>query len=181
MNHETNQNMTSANLTKTRRMVLTGLFFAVALVLSMVENSFAPLPLAVPGVKFGLSNIAVMYALFFLGVYPAIAIAGLKALFVVIIRGPVAGFLSACGGLLSVAIMALLILIFKDKISYLLLSIFGAIFHNVGQFTAVSIIYTSLNLWVYLPVLLISGVFAGLITSTLLKVILPALQKVGLK
>jgi heptaprenyl diphosphate synthase len=48
-------------------LVLTSLIFAAALVLAVVENALPPLPIAVPGVKFGLSNIAVMYALFFLG------------------------------------------------------------------------------------------------------------------
>ena len=48
-------------------LVLTSLIFSAALVLAIVENTLPALPIAVPGVKFGLSNIAVMYALFFSG------------------------------------------------------------------------------------------------------------------
>lgn len=166
-------------MTKTKLLVLTSLLFAVALVLSIVENSMPSVNLLVPvpGIKLGLSNIAVMYALFFLDRKPAFAIAVLKGLFVVMTRGPIAGILSLSGGILSVLVMTLLIYVFKDRISYLVLSIFGSITHNVGQFIVVSLIYTNIYLWVYLPVLLISGVVAGIATSTLLRFILPAFNR----
>ncbi|HEY5585404.1 MAG TPA: Gx transporter family protein [Ruminiclostridium sp.] len=170
-------NKSTANLQKTKLLVLTALLFAIALVLSVVENSFPTISLPAPGVKLGLSNIAVMYALFFLGKKQAFTIAILKALFVFITRGPIAGLLSFSGGILSLVIMSLLILIFKDKISYFVLSIFGSIFHNVGQFITISFIYTNMYLWFYLPFLLIAGVIAGMATSTLLRFILPAFKR----
>lgn len=168
------------NSLQIRQMVLTGLLFAVVLVLSILENQL-PMPVPVPGVKLGLSNIVVMYSLFFVGKKQAFLLAVLKSLFVFMTRGAVAALLSLCGGVLSILMMTMLLLIFKDKISYLILSIAGAVFHNVGQFIAICLLYTSLNLWVYLPVLLISGVIAGVATSTLLKFSLPALQRVGLR
>ncbi len=54
-----------ASKSRTQELVLAAMIFATALVLSIIENMLPPLPIAVPGVKFGLSNIAVMYALFF--------------------------------------------------------------------------------------------------------------------
>jgi len=170
-------NKITSNLSKTKLLVLTALLFAVALVLSVVENSLPTISLPVPGIKLGLSNIVVMYALFFLGKKQAFIIAILKALFVVITRGPIAGLLSLCGGILSLVVMSLLILIFKDKISYFVLSIFGSISHNVGQFIVISFIYTNMYLWFYLPFLLIAGVIAGMATSTLLRFILPAFKR----
>lgn len=162
---------------KTRRLALTSLLFAMALILSIVENSLPPILVTVPGVKFGLSNIAVMYALFFLRKKEAFSIVILKSCFVFVTRGFIAAVLSLCGGMLSLIIMALLMLIFKDRISYLLLSVSGAVFHNIGQFIAISLIYSNLYLWVYLPVLLISGVLAGIATAALLRFILPALKR----
>ena len=172
------KNLTNAmlNSIKIRRMVLTGLLFAVILVLSILENELQ-IPVPVPGVKLGLSNIVVMYSLFFVGKGDATLLAVLKALFVFLTRGAVASLLSLCGGILSITIMILLLLIFKEKISYLSISIFGAVFHNLGQFIAISLLYTSLYLWAYLPVLLISGVIAGVATSILLKFSLPALKR----
>lgn len=165
-------------LSKTQKLALTAMIFAVALVLSVIENTLPPLPIAVPGVKFGLANIAVMYALFFLGGRQAYVIAVLKGGFGLITRGAVAGALSLSGGLLSVTVMLLLLRLFRRKISYLSLSIFGAVSHNLGQFFVVTALYTGLNIWPYFPVLLISGVAAGIVTSTLLRFILPAFKSI---
>jgi heptaprenyl diphosphate synthase len=165
------------NLSKTQSIVLASMIFAVALVLSIVENILPPLPIPVPGVKFGLSNIAVMYALFFLGWKQAYVIAVLKGGFVFITRGIIAGALSLSGGILSVTVMLLLLLLFGEKISYLSISIFGAVSHNLGQFLVIILIYTGMNIWPYFPILLISGVIAGTVTSTLLRFILPAFKR----
>lgn len=167
------------NFIKTRNLVLTALLFVISIVLATVENTLPSF--AVPGVKLGLSNIVVMYALFFVNKNQAFTIAVLKALFVLSTRGVVAGSLSFCGGILSLAVMLLIIYTFKGTASYLIISIFGAVFHNLGQFIAISFIYTYMNIWAYLPILLISGVITGIVTATLLRFILPALNKHGLK
>jgi heptaprenyl diphosphate synthase len=172
-------NIKFRNLNRTQKLVLTSLIFAVALVLAIVENTLPELPIAVPGVKFGLSNIAVMYALFFLGKKQAYAVGILKSAFVFVTRGGIAGLLSLSGGVLSITVMILLMVIFRKRISYLLLSVFGAVFHNVGQFAVISLIYTGMNMWAYFPVLLVSGLVAGIVTSTLLKFIMPAFQRLA--
>ena len=75
---------------------------------------------------------------------------------------------------MSITVMLMLMLIFKKKISYLIISIMGAVFHNIGQLLAVCIIYTNIYILAYLPVLLIAGVVAGSLTTILLKLALPA-------
>lgn len=170
---------TTKSIPKTKLLVLTSLMFAMALILSIVENALPPVPVPVPGVKLGLSNIAVMYALFFLEKKQAFAIATLKALFVVFTRGIIAGILSFCGGILSLVVMTLLMLVFKDRITYLVLSIFGAVFHNIGQLIAISLMYTNMYLVVYLPFLLMAGVIAGIATATLLRFIMPAFKRLA--
>jgi heptaprenyl diphosphate synthase len=163
-----------------RRMVVTALLFAAALVLTVVEYQ-VPIPMPAPGIKFGLSNIVIMYSLFFLKKKDAFTLAILKSLFVFLTRGAVAAFLSLCGGILSILSMILCMLIFKEKISYLMVSVVGAVFHNTGQMAAVSLLYTNVLLWTYYPVLLFSGVIAGAATSTLLKITLPALKRLNLQ
>lgn len=162
-----------------RRLVLTSLFFAVAVVLSVVEDA-VHLPLLAPGVKLGLSNIVVMYSLFFLGKKQAFAVAFLKSFFVLITRGYIAGLISFSGGLSSIAAMSLLLFFLGNKISYLTISISGSIFHNFGQLAIVSLLYTNLLFVSHIPILLISGIVAGAATSTLLRVVLPALNRLGL-
>lgn len=176
MNDRTDNN---TGIVRTRQLVLTGLLFALALVLSIVENALPALPLPVPGVKFGLSNIAVMYALFFLKKSQAFSIAVLKGLFVAGTRGLTAGILSISGGILSLTVMIVLMAVTGKKASYVLESISGAVAHNLGQFIAISFIYTGMYLWAYLPVLLVSGVIAGVVTATLLKFIIPAFERLA--
>ncbi|WP_209010532.1 Gx transporter family protein [Clostridium aminobutyricum] len=170
-------NLQIKHINKTQNMVLSALIFATAIVLAIVENMLPPLPITVPGVKFGLSNIAVMYALFFLGKKQAYTIGILKSGFVFITRGAIASLLSLFGGILAITVMILLMAVFRKKITYLVISIFGAVFHNIGQFIIISLIYTGMNLWAYFPVLLISGLAAGIVTATLLKFIMPAFNR----
>ncbi|MBN2557782.1 MAG: Gx transporter family protein [Clostridia bacterium] len=161
---------------RTHTIVLTGLLFATSIVLSLLEGMLPPLPIAVPGVKFGLSNIAVMYALFFIGPLPAYGIAILKSAFVVVTRGMVAGLLSLSGGLLSITLMLILYFLLKSRVSYVIISVTGAISHNLGQFAVIALIYVGASVWFYLPVLIISGVASGILTAVLLKAVLPAIR-----
>lgn len=89
---------------KTRHIALSGLLFALAMALSFIEGTLV-IPGLLPGMKLGLANIVVMYALFFMGPRQALVLDVLKALFVFLVSGFTAGFLSLCGGLLSLAVM----------------------------------------------------------------------------
>ena len=92
------------NYQKTRRIALSGLLFALAMALSFIEGTLV-IPGLLPGMKLGLANIVVMYALFFMGPKQALVLDVLKALFVFLVSGFTAGFLSLCGGLFCPAVM----------------------------------------------------------------------------
>ena len=51
---------------KTHKLALSGLLFALAMALSFLEGTLV-IPGLMPGMKLGLANIVVMYALFFMG------------------------------------------------------------------------------------------------------------------
>lgn len=172
-----NSTSLAINKNRTRNLVMTGILFALAIVVSILEGMLPPLPVPVPGIKIGLSNIIVMYTVYFLGFKQAYSIAVLKSLFVTITRGVIAGSLSLTGGILSITVMLVIIYLTKKKASYAITSISGAISHNIGQFIVIMIIYTGTNVWFYFPVLIISGVITGLLTAGILRVILPALKK----
>ena len=155
-----------------RQVSLMGLLFALAAVLNFIEGLLPVLPMLPPGVKLGLSNIVTMYTLFFLGTGSGAVIAVLKAFLVLLTRGPVAACLSAAGGLLSVAVMALLLRL-NNKPHTMLVSIFGAVFHNLGQLAASAVVLQSLYAMAYLPVMILSGVVMGIITAVLLKALQP--------
>ena len=71
---------------KTKRIALSGLLFALAMALSFVEGTLT-IPGLLPGMKLGLANIVVMYALFFMGPKQALVLDILKALFVFLVSG----------------------------------------------------------------------------------------------
>ena len=78
---------------KTHEIALSGLLFALAMALSFIEGTLV-IPGLAPGMKLGLANIVVMYALFFMGARQALYLDLLKALFVFLVSGWTAGFLS---------------------------------------------------------------------------------------
>ena len=162
------------------RVAMMGLLFALAMVLSFAESLLPVLPGLPPGVKLGLSNVVTMFTLFFLGLRPGLTLACLKGLFALLTRGPVAGAMSLGGGLLSVLIMWILLRAKRWEASELLISVFGAVFHNVGQLFVAGLVLKSAFVWYYLPVLAISGVLMGCLTGLLLRVMTPYMKRLNL-
>ena len=162
----------------TGRITRLALLTAVALTIFLVEAQIPALT-TVPGVKLGLSNIVTMYALFVLGTRKGFAIAVLKSFFVLLTRAPMAAFMSLCGGLLSVLCMALCSRVTWLGKDYMLLSVIGALAHNLGQLLA-SVAYTSTVMFYYLPVLVVSGVIMGIVTGAMLRVVMPYIQRLFL-
>ena len=153
----------------------TGMLFALALSLSYLESLTTPLLGLPPGVKLGLANIVVMYALLALSRRQALLLVVLKAGFALLVRGLPGGALSLAGGLLSLGVMVLLMLP-KHRPSVWLLSIAGAICHNLGQLVVVQLWMGGVTFY-YMPVLLLSGVAMGTLCALLLRTLLPAMEK----
>ena len=161
---------------QTRRVALLGMLFALAMVLSWLEGLVTPLLGLPPGVKPGLANIVVMYALLFLGGREALALTVLKSGFVLLVQGGAAGLLSLAGGVCALAVMAAVGKWARPTL--FIRSVCGAVFHNLGQLAMVNLLLTrSVYTWYYLPVLLVSGLIMGALTSLSLKAVLPALGK----
>lgn len=162
--------------TNAYRVALTGMLFALALVLSVLESWITPLLGLAPGVKIGLANIVVMYALLCMNRRQALLLVVLKAVFALLTRGAVAALLSGCGGLVSLGVMSLLLL-GKQRPTLFILSAAGAIAHNVGQLCMAAVLLGSGFALSYAPVLLVSGLAVGWLTGTLLRALLPPMQK----
>ncbi|MEG0753213.1 MAG: Gx transporter family protein [Angelakisella sp.] len=164
-----------------RNIAFTGLLFSMALVLSFLESMLPVFPMLPPGVKLGLSNIVTMYALFTLGAPSGITIAVLKACFVFLMRGFVGGALSLAGGVTSVACMLAISLLPGTKRNYLLLSIFGAVGHNVGQLVLAAFLLSTPGILYILPILLLAGVGMGAVTGIVLRSVMPYINRLNLK
>ena len=137
-----------------------GLITALALVLSWVESLLPPL--GVPGVKLGLPNLAVVFALYRLGVRDACVISLVRVVLVAVLSGK-GGALAyrVAGAVLSLALMGLLKR--TGKFSPVGVSVAGGVAHNAGQIlVAMAMLETSRLVW-YLPVLWVSGTVAGVL------------------
>ena len=165
-------------MNKTKRLTTISLLFALAMVLSFVESMIMPMFALPPGVKLGLSNIVVMYCMAFMGFSAAAQLTLLKGFFAFLTRGVTAGLLATMGGMFSIIIMFVLMKLLKDKVNYYTLSVFGALFHNIGQLAGVSLIFGTAFAMGYFPVLAVSAVIMGLVTGAVLTVVIPALNKI---
>lgn len=159
---------------KAREVARTGLLFALAIALSWLESCISPLLGLIPALKLGLSNIVVMYALLFLRPRTAFLLVLLKGMFAFLTRGATAGILSVCGGLLSLAVLWVL-LKFPFRISGYIFCVCGALAHNLGQLLAASVLLGSGMVLAYAPVLLVAGIAVGALSSTLAQALFTAL------
>ena len=137
-----------------------GLITALGLVLSYLE-SLVP-SLGVPGVKLGLPNIAIVFALYRLGWRDACIISLVRVFLVFLLFGNGAGLAySLAGAALSLSLMGLLKK--TGRFSSVGVSVAGGVAHNAGQIlVAMALLETARLAW-YLPVLWISGTVAGVL------------------
>lgn len=147
---------------KTKRLVLLAMLTAVAMILSYVESLLPSV--GIPGVKMGLANIAVIFALFRFGWKEAAALSLVRVVLVSLLFGSVGAMLySLAGAVLSLAVMALLRRI--DRFFTVGISVAGGVAHNAGQILMAMLILQTKQLLGYLPVLAVSGIAGGVLTG----------------
>ena len=178
---EREETMNQKRKSAASRVAFLGLLFAMALVLSVVESMLPVLPMLPPGVKLGLSNIITMYALFLLGPAEGFTIAVLKSFWVFLLRGAVGAGMSVCGGLVSLTLMLLVSALPGMKGVYLILSIFGAIGHNLGQLCMARVLLGTSKIWYYIPIMVLSGIVMGVVTGVVLRAVMPYINRLNLQ
>ena len=142
-----------------KKIAAMGLLVALAMVLSWVEQ-LVPLSVAVPGVKLVLANLAVIFTLYRIGTRAAWGLSLLRVVLVSLTFGNAYSlWYSLAGAVLSLVVMTLLRK--TGRFSLLGVSVAGGVSHNIAQvLVAIAVMETSRLAW-YLPVLLVSGIAAG--------------------
>ena len=159
---------------KTKKLTVMAMTTAVAMILSFVESQI-PAFVAVPGVKIGLANIAVVFALYRLGWKEAVAISLVRVVLVSMLFGSIASlFYSIAGAVLSLTGMGLLKK--TGKFTEIMISVTGGILHNIGQIGMACLILETAALRYYLPFLLISGIIAGIVVGILSAVLVQRIK-----
>ena len=143
-----------------RKLAYLGLCTAVALILAYVEVLLPPLFTAVPGIKLGLPNIAILFVLYRYGMRYAAAVSFVRMAVVTLLFGnPMTFVYSLAGAALSLLVMSLLRRL--DFLSVVGVSVAGGVFHNVGQILMAMLLLGTAELGYYLIVLAITGTISG--------------------
>ena len=154
---------------KTKTVALTGLLIALALILSYLE-SLVPLSFAIPGIKLGLPNLVIVFALYRLKPSIAAAISLLRVALVAVLFGSALSLAySAAGAVLSLAVMLLLRKTGRFGCTGVSVAgaVAGAVAHNLGQILTAALLLETPSLAWYFPVLCLSGTVAGVVIGLL--------------
>ena len=147
----------------TKKVSVIGLFTAMALLLSYIENML-PFRTGIPGIKLGIANLIIVIAFYFLPSGEVLSISLLRVFFLSVFSGsPFTTAFSFTGAIAS--FFAMYISYRRNSFSPVGISIIGGMTHNLAQLLISALLLnTPAFLW-YSPVLLISGIITGLING----------------
>ena len=152
-----------SNREMTKRVALSGLLVAMVLVLGYVE-SLIPAVAGVPGIKLGLSNGVLIFAIYMLDLPEAWILMVLKVTLSGLLFGGVNTILYAlAGGVLSMLTMSLL-----SRMKGMLpvtVSMAGGVTHNIGQVLVAIAVLGTQQLYYYMAVLVAVGAACGALTG----------------
>ncbi len=142
------------------------MLLSISVVLALIE-SVIPIFSSIPGIKLGLANIVIVYALYTLSFKDALYISILRVVLVAILRTglfSITFFFSLVGSILSIITMYL---VKQTKMSVVGVSVCGAISHSIGQIIVAIIFLSNVDIIYYLPILLISSILTGIVIGLL--------------
>ncbi|MDD2715859.1 MAG: Gx transporter family protein [Candidatus Wallbacteria bacterium] len=153
----------SSTLSASKRVALAATLLSMAICASLLDTSLQTYFQTMPFLRLGLSNIFVLLGVLLLPVSEALLIATGKVLLPGIILGNLGpSFLLAATG---TAFSFLVMLITRKKSSIYFISQSGAIFHNLGQFIALSFVLPEAVTPGMLRLLLLSSIPGGIIVA----------------
>lgn len=137
------------------------MFAALAFIFSYIE-AILPLSTGIPGVKLGIANLVVILALYNMNFRYAMGINVIRILVAgLLFNGLFGALYSLAGGVVSLTVMWLLKR--TGLFSMAGVSMAGGLAHNMGQLLVASALVSNLKMFVYLPVLMFSGIAAGIL------------------
>lgn len=150
------------------------IFSTLAIIFGYIESLF-PLPIPVYGAKVGISNIVILTSLYLLTTPISWGIMLIKTFLSSLLFSGFSAFLySVSGGIFSVLIMS--ILKKTKKFSIIGISIAGGVSHNIGQLIVSAIFLKNINIFYYLPILIIIGIISGSIIGIISNIIIKRLS-----
>ena len=159
----------------TKRVALCGLLLSMMLVLGWVEHMI-PLNASIPGIKLGLSNGVLIFAVYMLDIPTAYVLMALKVVLSCAFLGNPASMMiyGFAGGLLSLTGMVALSRV--KGMHVVTVSLVGGALHNVGQVAAAMVMLNTGNLLYYMAILMIAGIACGVLTGVCANLVMKHLK-----
>jgi len=148
-------------MNKIHRYIFLSLLTAAALILSIIEGMM-PLPYIAPGAKLGLSNIVILSTVVVFGFKDALLVVIIRSILLMLVAtNPITFIYSIASGIVSTIVMSLACKYLSNIFSLIGISVLGAMAHNTTQVRVAGILFTTVNLYYYLPILSLVSIFTG--------------------
>lgn len=148
---------------KAKKVILISLFVSVALIVSLLEY-YIPIP--IPNVRLGLSNIIIINSILLFGFKETFFISFLKAILLVIILGnPISFIYNFSAGFTSIVTMYILNKFCSKYLSLIGISVLGSVSHVMVQILVSMVLLNTRTLINFIPFLSIIGVFTGILVG----------------
>lgn len=158
-----------------KKTAILGMYLAFSMILSYIET-LIPLPIPIPGVKLGLTNLAIILLLYLYGFKEAFIINLMR----IILTGFLFTNLSIILYSLAGGILSLLCMVYAKRSQHFSLqcvSLIGGITHNIGQMCVAYITVRTYGILYYVPFLLLAGSVTGWVIGMLETMIEPRLRR----
>ncbi len=147
-------------MNKLQRYIFLSLMTAGALIVSIIERMI-PMPYIAPGANLGLSNIVTLSVIVVFGFKDALLVVVIRCILLMLVAtNPITFIYSIVSGIMSTIVMSISCKYFK-KLSLIGVSVLGAMTHNASQISVAAVLFSSLNLYYYLPILSFVSIFTG--------------------
>ena len=152
-----------------------GLLCALAIILGYVEMLLPLFPFA-PGVKLGITNLVTVFLLYSFTYKEAALVSCIRIVCIGFMFGNLFSiFFALAGATLSMIVMV--IMKKTNKFSIMIVSMFGGIFHNIGQIVVASFVVDNYYIFGYLPILILTGAVTGAIIGIVSRLVLDRIDK----
>ncbi len=153
---------------KTRDITKIAILTSICVVISILESLFTFIGDIVPGLKLGLANIVIIFALYEYDFKTAFLVSIIRVLIVALLRTGfgINFFFSLSGAVFSIIFMYIFK---KTRLSIIGVSIIGSVFHSIGQVLVGMLLLDNYNVIYYLPYLLLFSIPTGIVIGIISK------------
>ncbi len=151
-----------------------GLLASLALIFSYVE-AIIPYNPGIPGIKLGIANVVTVIALYKFGVKDAVAVSVIRIVIAGLLFNGLFGMLYSLSGA-ALSLIGMTALKKTGLFSVTGVSMAAGVLHNLGQLLMAAALIEDLRIFFYFPVLLFSGIAAGILVGIISTLVLRALR-----